>query len=457
MHHYALGELNPLPTLQLSAEEIRNAFRCMEKCHEGRIAVLMPEDSSSFPVSSTRRTPTFRSEAMHILVGGLGGIGRSVSSWMARHGARHFVFFSPSAAGKARDEFVLELRAQGCRVDLISGDISNYNDVDQLIQSLDRNTPIAGLMQASMILEVASIADMSYRQWNESSAPKVQGTWNLHNALLKHRRPTDYFLLFSSLSGLTGQTGHANYAAGNSFLDAFAQYRHSLGLPCSVLDTGVVEDVGHVSNQRGALEHFAATSTHALLEQDLFDVVQLAIDNSVPRRDDANLSEAWPSYVNHSQICIGLRSTTPLDCPTNRIPWRRDPRMAIYHNMSRTSEKNKPTSKETEQDRTLGRFLKEAKSKPQILFYPASANTLGAEIGKALFGFMLRDSSELDLDIPLPSLGVDSLLAIRLKEWLRQTLEMDVSVVQILGSPGLRELGRKAAQSLADKSRSGER
>ncbi|KAL4923067.1 type I polyketide synthase [Aspergillus undulatus] len=460
MHHYALGELSPLPLQEFPAESVELAFRCMQNNPIGKVAVTMPEDSTSLPVAAKMRTPSFRSDAIHIIIGGLGGLGRSVSSWMACNGARHFLFFSPSAAKKEEDEFVLELRAQGCRVDLISGDVSKAEDVDALIKNLDADVPIAGVIQASMSLDQGSLSTMSFAQWTAAFAPKVQGTWNIHNTLLKYRRRTSYFLLFSSLSGLIGQTGHANYAAGNAFLDAFVQYRHSLGLPCSSLNIGVMEEVGYVSEQRHIIDHFVATGTHILQEQDLLDAVQLAIENSLPPAVPSPVgdgeSSRWPSYVSHSQLCIGLRSTSPLDSPTNRISWRRDPRMALYHNLNEAETENttaKPSN--THNDRALEHFLDGVKLKPNVLTDEASAELLGSEAGKALFNLMLRDHSELNLDASLSSLGADSLLAIKLKDWIRRKVEVEITVVQILASGSLRDLGRTVATAMLARAQGG--
>ncbi|KAL2855595.1 hypothetical protein BJX68DRAFT_216696 [Aspergillus pseudodeflectus] len=452
MHHYALGELRPPPTEGFPAYKVHDAIQCLHrKTQLASVALVMPDNASTLPITLNHRTPCFRSDACHIIIGGLGGLGRSISSWMSLHGARHFVFFSPSAGSKAGDEYVLELRAQGCRVDLVSGDVSSEEDVDALIHRLDDNIAVAGVMQASMALEVTGLADMSFDQWEKSFAPKAQGTWNLHNSLRKHNRPVDYFVLFSSLAGLIGQTGHANYAAGNSFLDAFVQYRHSLGLPCSAVNIGVMEDVGYVSNQPEVLEHFSATSSHMLQEQDLLDTIQLAIDNSLPNPAAIEKDEPWPSYVSQGQICIGLRSTTALTSPTNRTSWRRDPRMALYHNFNTPDEKSASGAGNTNSDDTLQRFLAQVKVKPEILQDQESADILGREIGKALFSFMLRDHSELDIDVPLSSLGADSLLAIKLRDWCRRTAGVDITVVDIIGSDSLRKLGRTAAVKMATK------
>ncbi|KAL4901059.1 KR domain-containing protein [Aspergillus multicolor] len=456
MHHYALGELTPLPVQEFSAERVQAAFRCLESETLEKVAVVMPEDPASLPTTLSRRTPSFRSDAMHIIIGGLGGLGRSISSWMASHGAKHFVFFSPSASLKEEDDFVLELRAQGCRVDLVSGDVSKAEHVDALIKGLDANTPVAGIMQASMALGVTSLSTMSFTQWQRAFAPKCQGTWNIHNYLLKHRRRTDYFLLFSSLAGLVRQTGHANYAAGNSFLDAFVQYRHSLGLPCSAINIGVMEDVGYVSEQAHVIEHFAATSTHTLHEGDLHDAVQLAINNSLPPSPEPRDESTWLSYVSQSQIVIGLRSTAPLDSASNLISWGRDLRMALHHNLHQTADTDASASTSaTAEDHLLENFLDQVKHQPDILGKSESIDLLGNEIGKTLFSYMLRDCSDLDLDVPITSLGVDSLLGIKMRDWLRRKVGVNINVMQILASGNLRELRRVTADAMA-ASRTGE-
>jgi acyl carrier protein len=67
-------------------------------------------------------------------------------------------------------------------------------------------------------------------------APKVAGTWNLHQAT--RDLPLDFFVLFSSVTAALGLLGSASYAAANSFLDAFAHHRGSLGLPASSVNWG---------------------------------------------------------------------------------------------------------------------------------------------------------------------------------------------------------------------------
>lgn len=85
---------------------------------------------------------------------------------------------------------------------------------------------------------------MTVREYHEALTCKVTGTWNIHHAAAQTQHSLDFFTMLSSISGIVGTAGQTNYCAGNSFQDAFALYRHSLGLPAHTIDLGIVEDVG---------------------------------------------------------------------------------------------------------------------------------------------------------------------------------------------------------------------
>lgn len=83
---------------------------------------------------------------------------------------------------------------------------------------------------------------MTYDKWRATIDPKVKGTWNLHSFF-----PSDveFFVILSSMSGVMGNAGQANYSAGNTYEDAFAHYRRGIGLAATSLDIGLVTDADH--------------------------------------------------------------------------------------------------------------------------------------------------------------------------------------------------------------------
>jgi hypothetical protein len=294
----------------------------------------------------------------------------------------------------------------------------------------------------------AAINEMTFEQWQAATQPKVQGTWNLHKVLLWQKEPLDFFFLFSSLSGLAGQPGQANYASANTFLDAFVQYRQSQGLPASVLNIGAMDDVGYLSQNTEILESLRATALHVLHEQDFLDSLQLMINRSFRPNSVSAINSSF-GFVNHSQVGIGFRSSLPLSARNNRTLWKRDPRMAIYRNLE--SQDDTTTTVVTTSDSSLKQFLRDANGNPSSLSTEESITFLAKEIGSTLFGFMMRSTEDLDLNVPLGSLGVDSLVSIELRNWFRQKVGTEFTVLEIVGSGSVLDLGGKTAAKLAEK------
>lgn len=162
---------------------------------------------------------------------------------------------------------------------------------------------------------------MTFSEWEQCVRPRVQGTWNLHQAT--SAADLDFFLLLSSICGITGQPAQSNYNSANTFLDTFVNYRHGQNLPASVIDIGLMGCTGiMVRENRELNQTLMAGGYHFLNEQDLLDALTIAIAYSRPGKD---------MFMNKSQLGLGLRSTKPMTHPSNRVAWKKDARMAISH------------------------------------------------------------------------------------------------------------------------------
>lgn len=268
--------------------------------------------------------------------------------------------------------------------------------------------------------------------------PKVEGAWNLHEALSDKK--LDFFILFSSIVSLVGQFGQGNYASANTFLDSFVQYRHSLALPASSINIGLMEDVGYVSQNPALLEQLRATSAHFIREQDLLDTLQLMM---------AKTTAAPPStagYRNPAQTVIGLRSTRPLSDPSNRTIWKRDVRMSLYRNLEAGNASSKGTINED-----LKAFLAAVAREPSMLNEQSNLAFLTHEIGVRLYSFMLKSEDDIDVTQSLSALGVDSLVAIEIRNWWRQSLGLELSVLELMNLGSIEQLGKNAADALQRK------
>ena len=202
------------PTTTMPFSQIEEGFRLMQNGkHIGKI-VLEAHDNDLVPLIPAKVKATrFDPEVTYLLSGGLGGLGRSLSQWMVRQGAKNIVFLSRSGAAKAEAKLTLEtLTKAGAKVAAYSCDVSNAETVQAVLkQCAAEFPPIKGCIQGAMVLQDAMYENMTHEQYMAAVRPKVQGSWNLHNHLPKDM---DFFVLLSSSAGVAGSRGQGNYAAG---------------------------------------------------------------------------------------------------------------------------------------------------------------------------------------------------------------------------------------------------
>jgi hypothetical protein len=187
---------------------------------------------------------------------------------------------------------------------------------------------------------------LNHAEWVNVLLPKVQGNWNLHQATQNDQ--LDFFVSFSSISGLIGQPGQANYAAANTFLDAFVRYRQSIGLPASVIDLGIVNDIGYVSESGRMVERgLAVWLGQTIQENDVIQAIALACSG-------------------HRDVIVGLAPSP--STPLARLPgfFQRDKRMRIFHNAQEAPQARGNV------DNGLKVFLADASRDPMILDQPES-------------------------------------------------------------------------------------
>lgn len=159
--------------------------------------------------------------------------------------------------------------------------------------------------------------------------------------------------------------------------------------------------------------------------------------------DGTTLRSPW---TNTGQVIMGLRSDLHPDDPNNRTHWRRDRRMGIYHNI-----KNTNTVDHSASDNQLKQFLLRCAEDPDLLAEADSEDLLAREFGLKVYSVMLKEAEDLDVDITLSAIGVDSLMAIELQKWWKQAFGLEISVLEMMGLGTIKELGKVAAQRLKVK------
>lgn len=443
LEQYLKGNFKPItPITTFDAENIKDAFRLMQKgSHIGKIVIKFPPDNELL-LAPTVPLPEFRGDVSYLLVGGLGGLGKAIASWMASHGAKNIMFLSRSAGKSKEDQaFLRELDLSGCSAQCFPCDVTDAVAVKSAIDQA--SLPIAGAMQMAMVLRDVGVLGMDLESWNTAARPKVEGTWNLHNHLPKDM---DFFVLFSSVCGTFGYYGQSNYASANTFLDSFVQYRQDLGLAASVIDIGPVDEVGYVSRTPDTRGTLLASLETLLTEQNFLDTLQLAMARSSTKFAPPKLKNPLDCYQNASHIVQAPECRVPIMDPKNGSMWKRDPRMAIYRNIQKAS-----VSAGTEAADHLKQFLSSVTSDPSKLDKKAAADTIAREIGNCVSSFLSKGDGVVDLSLTLTAMGVDSLVGIEVRNWWKQNLGTDVSVLELMGAGSVEQLGGLAAKRLQEK------
>ncbi|WP_286014407.1 MULTISPECIES: type I polyketide synthase, partial [Nocardia] len=197
--------------------------------------------------------PVFDAESTVLITGGAGGLGAQVARHAVReHGVRSLVLASRGGASAAARALSAELTELGARVRLAACDVTDRAAVHELVASIGDEFPLRAVVHCAGVLADGVIASMSAAQLDRVLAAKVDGAWHLHEATRDLNLAG--FVLFSSVAGVVGAPGQANYAAANVFLDALAQWRQVAGQAATALAWGFWEQDTAMTQQLGELD-----------------------------------------------------------------------------------------------------------------------------------------------------------------------------------------------------------
>ncbi|KAI4126027.1 MAG: hypothetical protein LQ338_003966 [Usnochroma carphineum] len=260
---------------------------------------------------------------------------------------------------------------------------------------------------------------MSLQDFNAAIRPKVQGTWNLHNASLEHGDQLDFFTMLSSISGVVGQKGQANYAAGNAFQDSLAKHRQDLGLPACSIDLGVVSDVGYISERKDLADRLDTTVWTEIDEQLLHRILQTSLLQQMSPHKRA---------TNVSQMITGIPVPQHDDSPLLN-----DARfLGLNCGVSNSPKAEGQAS------------LKDAEAFAALLKTQSNHSTtlMGAvDIINRAITRILNMSQPLEPNKPLSGYGIDSLAAVEVRNWFRMELRVEVTTLEINNAHSLMSLG----------------
>jgi len=170
----------------------------------------------------------------YLVAGGFGQAGGRFVRRLVERGARHFVLVGRSgAATPAAQELLRSLKDAGVEVRAVAADVSDPEQMRRVEEALAQGPPLGGVVQAAGIARFERIAATRPEDFRAVLAAKVRGTWLLHE--LTKSRPVDLFVGFSSIASVWGSAGQVHSSAANRFQDAIAFARRHLGLAATTV------------------------------------------------------------------------------------------------------------------------------------------------------------------------------------------------------------------------------
>ncbi|WP_414588369.1 type I polyketide synthase [Scytonema sp. PCC 10023] len=353
---------------------------------ERRVARLVRQQQQT--TTQQQQEITITPEGSYLITGGLGALGLQMAKWLADKGAKHLVLTGRRKPSETAQQTITQLEKAGVEVSVLLGDVSVKSDTARILEKVKASLPpLRGVIHAAGVLDDGVLQQMNWERFTKVMAPKVQGAWHLHQ--LTQELPLDFFVCFSSAASLLGSSGQGNYAAANAFLDGLAHYRRALGLPGLSVNWGAWGEGGMAAR---------------LADQFQSRIRSLGM-SSIPPEQGLQILDR---LLGQSATLVGV-------IPVNWSQFVKQLPAGMKMPVLEAFIDSQSVAKETQSNEFLVQ-LKAAKAsaRPQLM-----TNYLQGVVGK-LLGF--PDSQMLDPQLGFFQMGMDSLLALELRNLLQTSL-----------------------------------
>ncbi|CAL8313392.1 unnamed protein product [Merluccius merluccius] len=346
---------------------------------------------SEIPLMPTKKM-LFRKRAIYVVTGGLSGLGLETVKFISQRGGGYVVIFSRSKPKSEVQEELNNLEKQcGTSITTMECDVSVSEHVQRAIGAIGQRfpgCPIRGVFHSAVVLHDGLIETLNRSLYEKVLKPKVNGALNLHHATLHCQ--LDYFVCYSSISSFLGNASQTNYAAANTFLDTFCQYRRRRGLPGQSINWGAM-NLGLLLNK----EH-----VQRFLEAKGMMVLEV------------------PEVHKSLEQCLVLNRPQQAVC---RFHFKNIRYNILSQNVALTMRMSALVEEAFQKSK-----VEESQSKQKG---PVSPKKYVKSLISETIGI---DKSELTDELPLSSLGIDSMQAMTLQNLIFQERGVNVPLVKLL-------------------------
>lgn len=394
-------KFSPLPTRVFGIEQTEEAMRFMASAkHVGKVVLRVPP----------RLTSIVRDNASYWITGGLGGLGLYTARWLADSGAQHIVLSGRHAAGESAKAAIAEIEKAGATVHVLTCDAGDHaSNVKALAVIKNTMPPLRGIIHAAGALRDGPVLTRQREDVEAVFRGKLAGAESLDQ--LTRDLPLDFFVFYSAAGTTLGAPGQSLYAAANTALDALAARRRQAGYPASSIAWGSWSGAG-------MLAELAANG------RDVW--AQRGLGNITPETGFPQLEQMLRSGLPNAMAMI--------------IDWRMfaatAPEALDVRPFSEFMKGSTLTGREPvrAQEQTLGEKLKiaspaERRAKLRDCVETAARDIIG-----------IQTDMNIDPDKPLKDIGLDSLMAVEMRNELARGIGLRLNATLLFDFPTLNRL-----------------
>jgi phthiocerol/phenolphthiocerol synthesis type-I polyketide synthase C len=410
MEGFADGTFKPPPVHVERVDQVHRAFRMMAQArHVGKLSISF----EGVAATGDETQPTVRGDGTYVVTGGHGALGLAVARRLAERGAGAVALIGRREAPKHVQEAAAEIESGGTRVILDVADATSEDDLAGVFERLrSGDAPeVRGIVHAAGRLEDAFVVNLTKEQTRKVIAPKAVGAWALHR--VSEDLPLDFFVLFSSGTAVLGSPGQAHYAAGNAFMNALAQQRRQASKTALSIGWGPWAEIGMAARANEESRSIVVDQAGSIPPDVGLDLLEQLIE------EDATRSEVLPFdwEVFGSLFAALARSPLLADLVGSKSDGETDP--AVAEILAAASE---------ELDDALERFV-----------------TL--ELSRVVE----MDPDELDPAIRVNDIGLDSMMALELKNRVEGALDIELPIVELIEGPSISQLAVRLAELMREE------
>lgn len=355
----------------------------------------------------------------YLVTGGFSGIGLLSARLLADMGARNLILAGRRGTSQEAEHLRDELAKRKIKVLFVKADVSVADDVDDIFEIAKENgLKIKGIIHSAGVLDDAVIMNQTLEKFRNVLEPKAKSAWLLYERTKKSA--LQFYIMYSSIASVLGSAGQANHSSANSFLDSLSKFIQAQGLKAMSINWGVWSEIGSAA-EKGADKQEKISGIETISPSEGIKALKKIFDSNIAQLGVFKID--WNKY--NSQVKNSL----------------------TFEMLSGETIHEESTGKKNVKE-SLADKLSHTDDQDQI-------GLLQEYFRKLISSIMGLEPEDIEPDIPLSSMGLDSLMAIELKNRVNIELGVNLNLVRYMEETDINQLSSELKEQipkLLDKS-----